>query len=104
MRISDWSSDVCSSDLLELDEAARAHVADAAETELFQRMVDRLALRVEHPRLERHIDLDFHGADLCERGAGKMGAHMSANHPRSEERRSGKDGGSTCRYRWSTVH
>src|SRR3546814_369219 len=87
MRISDWSSDVCSSDLLgahrveiglagavgdvELDEAPRAHVRHAAETQSLERMMDRLALRVEHPRLERHIDIHFHGADLLLWRAGR---------------------------------
>src|SRR3546814_19368191 len=59
MRISDWSSDVCSSDLL--DEAPRAHVRHAAEPQPLERMMNRLALRVAHPRLERHIDIHFHG-------------------------------------------
>src|SRR3546814_11746693 len=85
--MSDWSSDVCSSDLdavvfdhrvgeqlgahrveiglagavgdVELDEAPRAHVRHAAEPQPLERMMDRLALRVEHPRLARPIDIHF---------------------------------------------
>src|SRR5690606_15879250 len=56
---------------IELDEAAGAHVAHAAEAQSLQRVMDRLALRVENPWLERHIDLDFHEANLCERVRGR---------------------------------
>src|SRR3546814_7062262 len=38
---------------LKLEKAAGAHVGDARKAQSLQRMVDRLALRVEHPRFER---------------------------------------------------
>src|SRR3546814_8564454 len=97
--MSDWSSDVCSSDLdavvfdhrvgeqlgahrveiglagavgdVELDEAPRAHVRHAAEPQPLERMMDRLALRVEHPRLERHIDIHCHGGGPFAARAGR---------------------------------
>src|SRR3546814_12705892 len=53
---------------LKLDEASRAHVADARKAQSFQRMMDRFALRVEHPRFERHMDLDFHGSAFVLKG------------------------------------
>src|SRR3546814_2268139 len=75
MRISDWSSDVCSSDLGRVDMAlddvpaqARVDVGGALE-------IDGIAL-----------------GELRERGA------------RSEERRVGKECVSTCRSRWSPYH
>src|SRR3546814_6636638 len=41
---------------VELDQLSGAHVVDSGETEAFQRVVDRLALRVEDAVLQRDID------------------------------------------------
>src|SRR3546814_1697777 len=77
MRISDWSSDVCSSDLiLGLDEAFH----------------DFLALGTGEVAGLAADDLD-----VLRRGDCLVEA-------RSEERRVGKECGSTCRSRWSTYH
>src|SRR3546814_20771517 len=106
MRISDWSSDVCSSDLAQG--------------------------QVEHPddaRINRSRMLDFEGrGDTIARplqpqyinktdgiGTGRSGnrlrqalkASLTKTHPimeRSEERREGKEWVSTCRSRWSPYH
>src|SRR3546814_14712863 len=104
MRISDWSSDVCSSDLgLELDDvydgskswsdlqaAAGAPVLPdgPSETEL-RRAVGRLL----------HIDDD-------ERIATYQNLLEATTAPSvsSEERRVGKECVSTCRSRWSPYH
>src|SRR3546814_4407303 len=76
MRISDWSSDVCSSDLaVNLILAERAEVAGALEG-------DQLVLHVLV--VERVV-------------------HTKARE-RSEERRVGKECVSTCRSRWSPYH
>src|SRR3546814_2181215 len=77
MRISDWSSDVCSSDLAEC-----CHPIPG----------DRIVgLRREGAGIEVHtID--------CERLADGVDAD------RSEERRVGKECVSTCRSRWSPYH
>src|SRR3546814_10701125 len=80
MRISDWSSDVCSSDL------ARAVRAKAAAP-------DRAGQAPESPsshrrRTPRHAPV---GSDTAQ-------AH------RSEERRVGKECVRTCRSRWSPYH
>src|SRR3546814_3408336 len=81
LRISDWSSDVCSSDLLDLP--TPAFETDAAD----------------HPRV-----------------GGPRQRHQEARQPvllrefeetagiRSEARRVGKEGVSTCRSRWSPYH
>src|SRR3546814_3898603 len=86
MRISDWSSDVCSSDLI-LEKYVGINGALAA------------AVR---PR------------ENPERGPVKMVRHYSAamascfslrrSRDRSEERRVGKECVSTCRSRWSPYH
>src|SRR3546814_3634747 len=86
MRISDWSSDVCSSDLLVLEAehlgAVFAHLAVhvvAAVEDLAQAILEDL----QHQR----VVVEIAGLD-----------------ERSEERRVGKECVSTCRSRWSTYH
>src|SRR3546814_4732472 len=79
MRISDWSSDVCSSDL-------------AARIGLQQ---DRIA-DTDIAGLQGEGDLLFPQHDLHLLGKGRQG--------RSEERRVGKECVSTCRSRWSPYH
>src|SRR3546814_4366099 len=76
MRISDWSSDVCSSDLQVV------HAQGEAELVLFADEEAELEVGVEH-RVQ-HV-----AADLAELG-----------DIRSEERRVGKECVSTCRSRW----
>src|SRR3546814_17375482 len=92
MRISDWSSDVCSSDLVgaavgaALEEVGLAGQADKLADELAhgdQRLLDFAIALAAQPRL---LLLD-------EPTAG-----------RSEERRVGKECVSTCRSRWSPDH
>src|SRR3546814_1757140 len=76
MRISDWSSDVCSSDL-RVD--FRCRVADLAQPS---------------PRV---------GAEPRRR-LGRRIIGLQAEARRSEERRVGKECVSTCRSRWSPSH
>src|SRR3546814_4856986 len=80
MRISDWSSDVCSSDLLGPGgPAARLPVERGAQR-----------LDVLQPGL---------GQRLCLLRLGHLPHHREA--ARSEERRVGKECVRTCRSRWS---
>src|SRR3546814_6623302 len=82
MRISDWSSDVCSSDLVAdgEDDQDRGVVAPRRnEDGLRRRDAD-----VEQRLVARRIALQ----------------HVAAHLLRSEERRVGKGCVSTCRYRW----
>src|SRR3546814_8690042 len=85
MRISDWSSDVCSSDLNLLDDddrrARRAFGARAIRGEI--------ALAVQR-RDRQHL--------------GHPCAPRIRRSWRSEERRVGKECVSTCRSRWSPYH
>src|SRR3546814_12992527 len=103
MRISDWSSDVCSSDLEEEEFIA---ILDG---------VEGIVLRDDGVDGDR--DLTAQGA-LVEEDASHAGIlrperlHDGAkrtagdlnSRPRSEERRVGKECVSTCRSRWSPYH
>src|SRR3546814_17528167 len=98
MRISDWSSDVCSSDLA----AQHPHdqCADAAVIALRQRPQHAMAfLRQMRQRMPvRAEDI------MVEIGppGGAFGPWPLGNGDhRSEERRVGKEWVSTCRTRWS---
>src|SRR3546814_7047865 len=83
MRISDWSSDVCSSDL----RARKRVVARPAKREIF-------LLRAA-PFGHQHV------GDRCA-GADDVVGREAID--RSEERRVGKECVSTCRSRWSPYH
>src|SRR3546814_8419264 len=85
MRISDWSSDVCSSDLR--CELSGACLQPADEDNVFPR---------PEPLHERHR----RGAQLEQSGLLDRLAHRTLAR-RSEERRVGKECVSTCRSRWS---
>src|SRR3546814_16773383 len=92
MRISDWSSDVCSSDLLpKLIEAITAQCAHAAERQSRERTAVLFlsrrneSLRTIQAQLDRKLP-------------------VKAYTVRSEERRLGKECVSTCRSRWSPFH
>src|SRR3546814_11936002 len=97
MRISDWSSDVCSSDL-----PCTFLFSTPAEDKRYKTKAEE--------------QISAHG-DLCKRGYEAVNAEGrgplrrrqewiagSREHPRSEERRVGKECVSTCRSRWSPYH
>src|SRR3546814_16297597 len=89
MRISDWSSDVCASDLaarLALVAIMEKHIGDRGLVGAVQPVGGAFAL-LRHAHVERTI--------LLERKA------ALAPVERSEERRVGKACVSTCRSRWS---
>src|SRR3546814_5403865 len=96
MRISDWSSDVCSSDL------EPAHYQ--FEEQLWEKLAHRIPA-MEQLRLLRswagHYEMNLLDHN------GIVGAHdvitnfLLATGFRSEERRVGKECVSTCRSRWS---
>src|SRR3546814_19082645 len=106
MRISDWSSDVCSSDL-EGDRAVPRRFVEA-HGEAALRGSDEVDLH-DHRRgpgealvhAEQHVGDDDPRPARCpdeDEGNG------DADEPRSEERRVGKEGVSTCRSRWWPYH
>src|SRR3546814_5811692 len=86
MRISDWSSDVCSSDL----QGARRDRNHRGRAPAFRRT--RLLYRAGH-HANRSGREAWRGAETPAQG--------EAACNRSEERRVGKECVSTCRSRWS---
>src|SRR3546814_2311983 len=116
MRISDWSSDVCSSDLAYhfvvtgASEKEIATLVDRAEkagleVHLATLMIvmngtDALFAGSKAPLLDQPaVDAEF--AAIC---AIKVRSTHLTNVHRSEERRVGKECVSTCRSRWSPYH
>src|SRR3546814_14399305 len=98
MRISDWSSDVCSSDLL----IAFQYVPMAFQyRQNMQQQVPEIAgIHVPKTRL-------ISGIELLPPAIGIALALARADllrGQRSEERRVGKECVSTCRSRWSPYH
>src|SRR3546814_1101190 len=88
MRISDWSSDVCSSDLMHL-----VAVGTAQGVSLLR--ILRLVLE-EYEAIER-----AGAAVLGDQMHVRSSAEIDVRAGRSEERRVGKECVSTCRSRWS---
>src|SRR3546814_12095527 len=104
MRISDWSSDVCSSDLtLEKFGGLGIIAAMVAAVSLGQRLVE-----IDRPReraCETVIVADRNRRGLDHAGGDSALAHRFERDPeRSEERRVGKECVSTGRSRWSPYH
>src|SRR3546814_20493536 len=95
MRISDWSSDVCSSDLedrtVSRDELPFEFLMNAL------RLNDGFAVRDYAART---------GLDWSQLAAAQTARErgLIAEQGRSEERRVGKECVSTCRSRWSPYH
>src|SRR3546814_6380230 len=103
LRISDWSSDVCSSDLIAENLAAR-HAEFAARIAAMTGSAD--AAREVDTSIERL----FQYAAWADKYDGAVhqppmhGITAALNEPRSEERRVGKECVRTGRSRWSTYH
>src|SRR3546814_18539601 len=98
MRISDWSSDVCSSDLGD-GGAAVDHGEDGGDAAAQGRLVlvDQAAQFLGVQAFDDLAD-EVHRANLS--GAGGLGGAAAAE--RSEERRVGNECDSKCRSRWAT--
>src|SRR3546814_14843323 len=100
MRISDWSSDVCSSDLLPgvVDGGTMVVIqgprfSTRAESQWFASQGFSLINMTGYPEavLARELDMCYAAIALV-------------TDVRSEERRVGKECVSTCRSRWSPYH
>src|SRR3546814_16000496 len=99
MRISDWSSDVCSSDLVHDDGIGIAQDDIPLVLQPFNQVRDAYLREKGGTGLGLPIVVGMarlHGGDFTLRST--LGAGTSA---RSEERRVGKEGASTSRSRWS---
>src|SRR3546814_12336178 len=132
MRISDWSSDVCSSDLLPTGETAYTRAGSlqlspdgdivTSDGYIVQPGItvpnDAVSITVNESG-EVYVDLDGQVAPVRvgqlelanfanEAGLDAIGQNLlletAASGQRSEERRVGKECGSQCRSRWSTYH
>src|SRR3546814_11825810 len=107
MRISDWSSDVCSSDLVG-GEGDRLGVEITAGERLIglredQRIVGH-AVRLDRQRrrgLAQQVERGAHDLRLAAQAIGVLHARVAV---RSEERRVGQACVSTCSSRWSPHH
>src|SRR3546814_3718462 len=112
MRISDWSSDVCSSDLVAGHHQLRHQVLEHRAAPREQR---RVAVDVgqQAPQSEPRVLRQLAPGDADEAAQPRLGRQqvvvarvcaMLVDVVRSEERRVGKEWVSTCRSRWSTYH
>src|SRR3546814_21033338 len=105
MRISDWSSDVCSSDLAEVERQRGIFEIVALVRERLGRthqaeQIDALGLA--HARCGGALEAehDDRVAPVLRRRIGGQPALHPLERGRSEERRGGKECVSTCRSRW----
>src|SRR3546814_15095909 len=123
MRISDWSSDVCSSDLWAVTLAASIAIDVAAEIVLLQivrapEMPRHRPLTREESELSAKVvecnrreaeaylaDVESHAGDGCRVRTRLVVSHRLALtiHRRREGARVGKEGGSPCRSWWSPM-
>src|SRR3546814_18382914 len=100
MRISDWSSDVCSSDLLSrIDDIAFDRLFDVAVGigGVVLQILDRLFAAPAFV-VDAGVDDEAAGAPQLHAEPPEIAVG------RSEERRVGQGGVSTCRSRWSREH
>src|SRR3546814_16176414 len=109
MRISDWSSDVCSSDLKKTDHA----LSLAAQTDigLFELKggyqyapYEGFANQYMDMTSNKSWYLNGHWKGAFDWGDLDLRAFYRDTDHRSEERRVGKECVSTCRSRWSPYH
>src|SRR3546814_14343970 len=106
MRISDWSSDVCSSDLGLLERHPVDHRAAAMPG---RHGVEDLGPRPQHANPGRavklvagkDVEVAIEGGHVDRQARPRLAANETQD---SEERRVGKEGASTCRSRWSPNH
>src|SRR3546814_14611573 len=107
MRISDWSSDVCSSDLLCQERAERegwmiadsyADAAISGSSMILRPAVQKLLADAQAGKFDIVV------AEALDRVSRDQVDVATFYKHRSEERRVGKECVSTCRSRWSPEH
>src|SRR3546814_18044168 len=100
MRISDWSSDVCSSDLKNGQARSERQALKPFAMGNSIEPLDQIDVAIEDAaKIERrHIETTF-GSKTHRRKF-----HPALGETRSEERRVGKECVSTCRSRWAPYH
>src|SRR3546814_14982233 len=102
MRISDWSSDVCSSDL----ESAPAehHILRCVYQYRIGRSHTIADRKGDKAAVDLHRILQLLFKHLLDECADIKLGQLGVAGPRSEERRVGKECVVTCRSRWSPYH
>src|SRR3546814_11840314 len=104
MRISDWSSDVCSSDLAE---SLNGRPIDPGTTDLEEQkvlnIVEEMAIASGIPVPPVYV-MEDESINAFAAGHTPQDAVIGVTRGRSEERRVGKECVSTCRSRWSPYH
>src|SRR3546814_12064249 len=100
MRISDWSSDVCSSDLGAQDKQSKAWLSEClASANWLLKALDQRARTIVKVSTEIVKQQD----GFFRKGVTHL-RPLTLRAVRSEERRVGKECVSTCRSRWSPYH
>src|SRR3546814_14470106 len=101
MRVSDWSSDVCSSDLRIMASVEKVPML----AEGYEKLSTQLAaLKAERPQIVDAIEEARAHGDLSENAEYHAAKERQGQVERSEERRVGKECVSTGRSRWSPEH
>src|SRR3546814_18161968 len=109
MRISDWSSDVCSSDLFEstivwMDEDEML----PGRPYLLKTGTSMVTATITKPKYEVNVNTIVHEAaeTLSLNAIGVCNISLDRDVPfeRSEASLAGKEGGRWCRTRWEAVH
>src|SRR3546814_13478527 len=106
MRISDWSSDVCSSDLIPQNKQSLVEVSKTRLSSPSPGIIDGDTIDFPNGRV-RVVGIDAPDDDLPQLKAISSEALRGLalrDGGRSEERRVGKECVSTCRSRWATDH
>src|SRR3546814_20578353 len=101
MRISDWSSDVCSSDLLITQQEKYNKAIDAwsqCGDKVANAMMDEIRAEPKDPKTGRLAPIN---SIYMMAHSGARGSQEQMKQLRTEERRVGKEGVSTCRFWWS---
>src|SRR3546814_13492504 len=103
MRISDWSSDVCSSDLQVESESGWWNTVSQTDPDGSPNLGYKVRQKGGYfpvAPYDHYVDL----RDEISTNLQKAGFILERGHHRSEERRVGKECVSTCRSRWSPYH
>src|SRR3546814_12353932 len=108
MRISDWSSDGCSSDLIVIEQSGRGE----RSYDIYSRLLRERVIFFVGPVNDHSANLVVAQLLFLESENPDKDISLYINSPggsvyagmRSEERRVGKECVSTCRSRWSPYH
>src|SRR3546814_11229857 len=101
MRISDWSSDVCSSDL-RVQAVAQVQDFPGVNLDIAGLTLEATERLVDHyPCMRQRVTLAGSTRRQQQRAHARCLPHADGTDIRSEERRVGKECVSTCRSRWS---